>query len=180
MYMKIYFSSNHDHSGQMFEDFFRMALSRPCSTVKACYKGAGPNLIKKCWLWHHIKITTWKIRKRKELAIPSRIKVFNSIQNDMYRPWSALLHLKNVPFSKRFVPLPKRFVSFSKRFIPSPKRSVSFSKRFVPYKAFKSFRSKRSVQSVRKSSGVFIVIIKMAIWEWRRIESSLLYFEIKF
>ena len=24
------------------------------STVKACYKGAGPNLIRKCWLWHHI------------------------------------------------------------------------------------------------------------------------------
>lgn len=31
MYMKIYFSSNNDHPGQMFEDFFRMALSRPVS-----------------------------------------------------------------------------------------------------------------------------------------------------
>ena len=48
----------------------------------------------------------------------------------MYRPLSALLHLQSVPFSKRFVPLPKRFVSFSKRFDPSLKRSVSFSKRF--------------------------------------------------
>ena len=43
-----------------------------------------------------------------------------------YRHWSVLLHLKSIPFSKRFVPLPKRFVSFSKRFVPSPKRSVSF------------------------------------------------------
>ena len=59
-------------------------------------------------------------------------------------PEPVLLHLKSVPLSKRFVPLPKRFVSFSKRFVPSPRRSVSFSKRFVPYKAFKSFRAKRS------------------------------------
>ena len=28
------------------------------NTVKACFKGAGPNLIIKSWLWHHIKITT--------------------------------------------------------------------------------------------------------------------------
>ena len=58
----------------------------------------------------------------------------------MYRPWSALLHLK----------------------------SVSFSKRFIPYRLFKSFREKLSVQSVRKYSGVFIVIIKMANWQWSR------------
>ena len=33
-------------------------LDRLRSTVKAWYKWAGPNLIRKCWLWHHIKITT--------------------------------------------------------------------------------------------------------------------------
>ena len=28
------------------------------STVKVWYKAAGPNLIRKCWLWHYIKMTT--------------------------------------------------------------------------------------------------------------------------
>ena len=67
---------------------------------------------------------------------------------DLYRPLRALLHLKRVPFSKLFIPLPKHLVSFSKRFVSSPKRSVLFSKRFVPYKQFKSFHEKRFVQSV--------------------------------
>ena len=62
-----------------------------------------------------------------------------------YRPWSMLL-----------------------RFVLSPKCSISFSKCFVPSKAFKLFRAKRSVQSVRKSSRIFIVIIKMANWQWSR------------
>ena len=81
---------------------------------------------------------------------------------------NCTIHLKSVLFSKRFVPLPKRFVSFSKRFVPSPKYSVSFSKHFVLSKAFKSVRAKRSLQRIRKSSGVFIVIIKMANWQWSR------------
>ena len=87
----------------------------------------------------------------------------------IYRPWSVLyvLHLKSAPFSKRFVLLPNRFVFNT--FRSAPKRSVSFSKRcFVPYKTFKLVRTKRSVQSVRKSSGVFVVIIKMANWQWSR------------
>ena len=38
------------------------------TTVKACYKGAGPNLIRKCWLWHHIKITTWEDLEKERIS----------------------------------------------------------------------------------------------------------------
>ena len=51
---------------------------------------------------------------------------------------------------------------------------------YYTLKAFRSQNVSFRPQSVRKSSGVFIVIIKMANWEWRRIESSPIYFEIKF
>ena len=40
----------------------------PRSTVKACYTGAGPNLIRKCWLWHHIKITTWEDSEKERIS----------------------------------------------------------------------------------------------------------------
>ena len=81
---------------------------------------------------------------------------------------------------KAFSPLQKRFISFSKRFVPSTNRSVSFTKcsdsfsrRFVPYKQFKSFCAKRFVQSGRKSSGVVIVIIRIANWQLSRISAHL-------
>ena len=38
------------------------------STVKAWYKGAGPNLIRKCWLWHHIKITTLEDYEKERIS----------------------------------------------------------------------------------------------------------------
>ena len=78
-----------------------------------------------------------------------------------FRPWSVLLHLKSVPVSKLFIPLPKRFVSFS-RVLLRP-QSVPFRSQSV---SFRTNRSNRFMQSVLKSSGVFIVIIKMVNWDW--------------
>ena len=46
------------------------------STVKACYEGPWPNLIRKCWLWHHIKITT---REDKEKGRISNSKSYKGV-----------------------------------------------------------------------------------------------------
>ena len=54
---------------QIFRDFdpeIIQLLIR--STVKACYKGAGPNPIKKCWLWHHIKITACEDLEKERIS----------------------------------------------------------------------------------------------------------------
>ena len=99
--------------------------------------------------------------------------IFYKMLRGTLRPWSVLLHLWSLLFSKPSVT--NMFCFIFNTFFPSlkhsvwfTKRSVSFSKRFVLYKPFKSFLNKKfrlkCYGFIRISSGSFIVIIKMANW----------------
>ena len=54
---------------------FLHCIGSVISTVEASYKGTGPHLIKKCWLWNHLK-QHGKIRKKIEKSIrPSKLNL---------------------------------------------------------------------------------------------------------
>ena len=99
--------------------------------------------------------------------------IFDKMLRRKLRPWSVLLHLWSLLFSK--LSITYMFCFIFNTFFPSlkhsfwfTKRSVSFSKRFVLYRSFKSYLTKSSVlkcyEFIQTSSGSFIVIIKMANW----------------
>ena len=45
------------------------------STVKACFSGAGPNVIRKCLLLHYLKITTREDYENERITrVPQKLR----------------------------------------------------------------------------------------------------------
>ena len=49
---------------KLFTIFMALPKRAYCLAPTHHNKGAGPNLIRKCWLWHHIKITTREYKEK--------------------------------------------------------------------------------------------------------------------